>query len=327
MHAPLVGEGSVPNVRGAGIGLDVGPLVDIVRQLPQLSELLRLFETEFQNQVRKDTDQIGVPAALPVAVHRALNVTGPRPDCAQGVRYGEVTVVMGVDSDGDGVLRHRASYPLRNEVGERPAVRIAEDNAVRTSVDRSRQRSLSVGGIGPPAVEVVLGVEDDLLALLLEKSHRSADHLEILVQCGPERLRDVERPRLPKDRHHGRLSLQQSLDVSVHLGHGALPAGRPKGGKSGPDQRDLLHGLEEDLVLRIRPGPTPLDVVDPEGIETLGDSDLVLAGERESLALGAVPQGGVVDLDHTSTSQRCVLRGYRSLGSHLSGDSPRPRVC
>ena len=60
-----------------------------------------------------------------------------------------------------------------------------------------------------------------------------------------------------------------------------------------------LHGgaPEEFGVLVVGPGPSPLDVAHAEVVELAGDSQLVLDGERDVLALRTVPQRGVVDLD------------------------------
>ena len=80
----------------------------------------------------------------------------------------------------------------------------------------------------------------------------------------------------------------------------------------------VLHALEEAQVLWIGAGPAALDVVDTEGVEALGDADLVLHREGHTLALGAIAEGGVVDLD--------LVRS----GSHRHGGAiipPAPRQC
>src|SRR5207248_942564 len=57
------------------------------------------------------------------------------------------------------------------------------------------------------------------------------------------------------------------------------------------------YGPAEELdVLRVGTGPTTLDVVNPEMVELLGDSQLVVDGEGDALALAAVAQRGVEDL-------------------------------
>src|SRR5215472_4709506 len=54
--------------------------------------------------------------------------------------------------------------------------------------------------------------------------------------------------------------------------------------------------LKKRRSLGLEPGHPP-SVVDAECVEPLGDADLVLHGEGHALALGAVAEGSVVDLD------------------------------
>ena len=80
--------------------------------------------------------------------------------------------------------------------------------------------------------------------------------------------------------------------------------GRTPGRRVEPKARDLggledgvLDALEEAQVLGVRARPATLDVVDAEGVEPLGDADLVLHGEGHAFALRAVAQRRVVNLD------------------------------
>ena len=62
-------------------------------------------------------------------------------------------------------------------------------------------------------------------------------------------------------------------------------------------QVELGPGALEELgVLRVGAGPAALDEVDPEIVEQPGDGELVRHREVEPLLLGAVAQGGVVDV-------------------------------
>jgi hypothetical protein len=58
--------------------------------------------------------------------------------------------------------------------------------------------------------------------------------------------------------------------------------------------------LEESAVLLVGAGEAALDVIDTEFVELLRDQQLVLEREVEPLALRAVAEGGVVDLDAAS---------------------------
>ena len=68
-------------------------------------------------------------------------------------------------------------------------------------------------------------------------------------------------------------------------------------------------------VLGVGSGPAALDVGDAEGVESLGDLDLVVARQRDVLALGAVAQRGVVeeDLAHEGCSRVLTVDGTRTV--------------
>src|SRR5690606_25457837 len=89
---------------------------------------------------------------------------------------------------------------------------------------------------------------------------------------------------------------QDRLHVLVIFDGDAGPPRHAEGGEPGGLQVEALGHLEELGVLRIGTGPPALDVVEAELVEALANLDLVLNGERNSLALGPVPQRRVVKL-------------------------------
>ena len=58
----------------------------------------------------------------------------------------------------------------------------------------------------------------------------------------------------------------------------------------------LLDELEILGVLLVRSGEAPFDEIEAEVVEHLRDEELVLHGEVDPFALGAVAEGGVVEL-------------------------------
>ena len=80
---------------------------------------------------------------------------------------------------------------------------------------------------------------------------------------------------------------------------------------------------KNSMSLRVRARPAALDVVHAEGVEPLGDAQLVGDREGDAFALGAVAQGRVVDLDHgvihgtdgTSDRQRRTAQRARESAS------------
>ena len=71
----------------------------------------------------------------------------------------------------------------------------------------------------------------------------------------------------------------------------------PKAATRACSQRQLADFLEILEVLGIGQRIAALDEIDAQLVEPLGDVQLVLQGEVDALALAAVAQGGVVDVD------------------------------
>src|SRR5208283_5651610 len=73
--------------------------------------------------------------------------------------------------------------------------------------------------------------------------------------------------------------------------------GAAKGGDAAAVELAVLANfLKKIAVLGIGARPAALDIMDPELRQLPGDADLVGQGQGEIFRLGAVPQGGVVDL-------------------------------
>ena len=62
-------------------------------------------------------------------------------------------------------------------------------------------------------------------------------------------------------------------------------------------QVELGGALEELLVLGVAAGPAALNVIDTELIQLLGNDELVVHGERDGLALRAIPESGIEGMD------------------------------
>ncbi len=107
----------------------------------------------------------------------------------------------------------------------------------------------------------------------------------------------MEIPRLAEDGDHRRLGIEQQPDLIVRLDRGVLAPRRAEGGKPGVPEGAALGLLEELDVARVRPGPSPFDEVDAERIELFRHAQLVGDGEGDPFTLGAVAEGGVVDVD------------------------------
>ena len=99
----LVGEGVAADVGLVGVRSQVAELVDEVGGLGQARELRGRdhFEAHLQLQCRQDRDEVGVAAALAVAVDRALYKTGALAYRRQRVGDAALGVVVDMDADLD----------------------------------------------------------------------------------------------------------------------------------------------------------------------------------------------------------------------------------
>ena len=191
----------------------------------------------------------------------------------------------------------RRPHDLRHLRRQAAAVRVAQHEAAGPGALGRAQGLERVVAVALEAVEVVLGVVDDLLDVPDEEGHRVGDHEEVLGQRRLERVGDVEGPGLAEDRGDRRARLDEGLEARVGLGGDAGPPRRAEGGHPRVLERHVEDPAKEPQVLRVRARPAALDVVDAERVEPLGQADLVLHGEGHALALGAVPERRVVDLD------------------------------
>ena len=101
-------------------------------------------------------------------------------------------------------------------------------------------------------------------------------------------------PALAEDGDDGRAGLDQRQDVGILVDRVLGEAGGAEGGELGVVELASPRArVEELLVLGVGAGPAALDVVDAQLVQLLGDDQLVLDGEGDGLALGAVAQSGI----------------------------------
>ena len=198
VDAPLVGEGGVPDVRLRLPRLAIGQLGDEARDVAELAQVLAwdAVEAHLDHQVRDDGDEVGVAAALAVAVDGALDVVHPFGHRGQRVGDGALGVVVHVDAERRLCLHVLLDLAddLRDLVRQPSAIGVAEDEAVRARGLCRPEGGQSIVAVLLEAVEEVLGVVDDLLEVLEEIDDGVADHGDVLVEGGPERVGDVKVP-------------------------------------------------------------------------------------------------------------------------------------
>ena len=302
VHPALVREGVLADVRLIGVGRAVEQLVEVVRRLGERREPVRRQArvAQLQLQVGDDRDEVRVAAALAIAVHRALHVRRARLDARERVGDAAARVVVAVDPDARAAGRERGGHRagrLGDLAGQRAAVRVAEDDRLRPRLGGGAQAAQRVLRVVAPAVEAVLGVVDDALALREQERDRLLDHAQVLVAVDLHDLLDVQPPRLADERADGCEAVGEHAQGGVVLGARLAPARHAEGGDVGSEEVLACEQVEQLELLRVRAGEAGLDQVDAERVEPVRDAQLLLRRERHALPLHPIAEGGVVELD------------------------------
>ena len=137
----------------------------------------------------------------------------------------------------------------------------------------------------------------------------SRDHREVLFGRRLQDLADVQQPRLAEDRDDRRGGVEEQPDLLV-VRRRATSLRRVDPNAASRARRNVrcFACSKNSMSLRVRAGPAALDVVDAEGVEPLGDPQLVGDREGDAFALRAVAQGRVVDFDVMAESCCMVAR-------------------
>ena len=300
VHAALVGEGVGAHVGLVRVRRDVAELVHQVRGLGERAQPLAAdrLVAQLELQGGQDRHEVGVPAALPVAVDRALDHARAGLDGHERVGHAAAGVVVGVDAHLDPVeLNHHRGGGQGHLARQRGAVRVAERDVLGTCVRGRPEAAQRVGGIVAPGVEEVLRVVDHALALAHEERHRVRDHPQVLLGVHLRDLLQVKRPRLAHQRADRSEGVGQEPERRVVGGAHVAPPGHAEGRHLGVLEALAGEQLEELLLLGVRRREAGLDEVHAERVERMGHAQLLAGGERHALALHAVTQGGVVDQD------------------------------
>ncbi len=300
VHPGLVGEGVAADVGPVGVRRHVAELVEVVGGRRQARQLLLAdhLEAHLQLQRRQDRDEVGVAAALAVAVDAALHQAGAGTDRGKRVGDRALGVIVGVDADLDRAVEagDDGGRGLGDELRQAAAVGIAEGDVLRSRVGGGTDAFERIGGVVAVAVEEVLGVEDRALALFLAEGDRVGDHRQVLLVGDPGHLFQVQAPALADQTDDRGEGTDQDGKGPVVGGLAVAAPGHAEGGDRRLLQLLLGKQLEQLRLLRVGAGETGLDEVDAERVEGVDDLELLADRERHALAAHAVPQGGVVEL-------------------------------
>ena len=145
-------------------------------------------EAHLQLQRRQDRGEVGVAAALAVAVDGALDQ--PRPGFDRGQRVGDARTRRRCGCGcrarpAPRAASTTAAVAAATKSRQAAAVGVAEGDVLGAAVDRRPQALERVAGVVAVAVEEVLGVVDDPLALLAAEADRVGDHRQVLLAARP----------------------------------------------------------------------------------------------------------------------------------------------
>ena len=244
-----------------------------------------------QLQVGDDAEQVGVAGALAVAVRGALHVGHAGVHGGEGVGHGAGGVVVAVDAEPGVGRRQHLGHDVRELGREHAAVGVAQRDDVGAGGGRGPYHLERVRRVGAVAVEEVLGVQEDPLALVAQVPHGVLDHRQVLLQRRAQRQLDVPVVRLRDQRHDGGAAVAQRGDQRVVGSLAAGPSGRAERGQRRVLEVELGPGPREELgVLRVGARPAALDEADAELVQVPRDGQLVGDREGQALLLRAVAQ-------------------------------------
>ena len=254
---------------------------------------------QLQGQVGDGSRQVGVAGPLAVAVDASLHVGGAPAHRGQRVGHGTAAVVVEVDTDlgleAGRARRRRCARPrragcrrwCRTGPGSRPPPprRPAGCAAVNSGLALYPSKKCSASRKTRRSLARRNSTESATMATASSSVVRRAS-----TTCISEDLATM----------HTASVWASTRWRSVSSSSALTPARRvdPKATRVDRGQGELGRGPGEELrVLGVGPGPPTFDEGDPEVVELLGHPQLVVDGQGEALLLGAVPQGGVEDID------------------------------
>ncbi len=143
-------------------------------------------------------------------------------------------------------------------------------------------------------------IVDDLAARGAKMTNRLVDHRQIFIERDPQHFGGMKGGGLADDRQRASATIQQGFHAGISLGAHALATRHAETTDPRVGERQALDALKELRVLFVRERISPLDKIEAQLIQTLGDQKLVVQGEVDAFSLAAVPKRGIVDFDaHT----------------------------
>ena len=178
-----MGKGGSPDIGTVRIQGDIDDFGNVMGDGCEQTEItLDWPEALLELQVRDQSREIGISSALAVSVDATLDLGHPCLDGGDGGSDGSAHIIVIMDTEGNVGKR---SLNLGNDViGRRrqcAAVRVAQDETLRTCFMSHPEHIESEPRIGLVSVEEMLGVEEDPTSVSLEELDRLAHHSHTLI--------------------------------------------------------------------------------------------------------------------------------------------------
>ena len=281
MHAALVGERAVADVGLIVAHRQIRQLGDVARHRGQRLQILAADGgvAELQLQIRDDGHQVGVAAALAIAVDAALHVRASGFHRGDGIGHGDIAIVVRMDAEHAVEALANFRNHFHDPMRQIAAVGVAQAQHVGAGFLRGFQRTQREIWVGVVAVEEVLGVVHHFAAVVFQVLYGFPDQQQILLFVDAQRAMDVQIPALAENRDRRGFRFEQRAHVGVLI-HRVLGEARgAERGQPGVLQLHILGALEELLVLGIGVGPPALNVIDTQLVQLLRDDQFVVDGE------------------------------------------------
>src|SRR6476660_4157219 len=161
MYSALMCEGAATDKCGTFVWNQIGNFVDVTAGTSQMFQAIacEAFHAELQLEVGNDRTEIGVATALTVAVDCPLDLGRTRFNGSDRIGHGKLAVIVSMNSKDrfrEGRTHHGDGFA--DLLGESSTVRIAQDDALGTSLDCCPDRVERIFGVCVEAVEEVFSI-------------------------------------------------------------------------------------------------------------------------------------------------------------------------
>ncbi len=168
------------------------------------TDLKLIGQFRLQQQRRDERYHVGIAAALPKPVKRALDLPHTRAHGGECISHSIFRIVVTMNAEPvSGEVFRQVRHDLFNLMGQRTAIRVTEDRPACAFSECCLHAGTRIIRIGLIAIEKMLTVDHGLAAPRDDRAHAICDGLQIFVIGDAERDIHVKVPAFG-DKTHGR---------------------------------------------------------------------------------------------------------------------------